>query len=107
MEKFFMSRFFVFLPILFLSAASIFAQTTNAHLLIGRVAVNKTHIAFTYAGKIWLVERTGGAARKLNDAGAETNPVFRPTGNRLRSRAGAAAISTFTFRRRLAAKRSV
>ncbi|CAA9430967.1 MAG: tolB protein precursor, periplasmic protein involved in the tonb-independent uptake of group A colicins [uncultured Pyrinomonadaceae bacterium] len=78
-----MSRFYAFLLILLLSAASLFAQRTNAPLFIGRVAVNKTHIAFTYAGKIWLVERAGGAARKLNDAGAETNPVFSPDGKQI------------------------
>ncbi|HLM02912.1 MAG TPA: hypothetical protein VK400_17805, partial [Pyrinomonadaceae bacterium] len=59
----------------------IFAQQANAPLLISRVALNQTHIAFTYAGKIWLVERNGGAARRLtatpND---ESNPVFSPDG---------------------------
>ena len=78
-----MSRFLTFLPILFLSAANIFAQTTSAPLHIGRVSANQTHIAFTYAGKIWLVERAGGAAKRLNDAGAEHNPVFSPDGKQL------------------------
>ena len=76
-----MSKVLAFLPTLFLSAASIFAQTTNAPLLIGRVSVNQTHIAFAYAGKIWLVERSGGTARRLNDAGSENNPAFSPDGN--------------------------
>jgi len=80
MEKFYMSKVLAFLPTLFLSAASIFAQTTNAPLLIGRVSVNQTHIAFAYAGKIWLVERSGGTARRLNNAGAENNPAFSPDG---------------------------
>jgi len=78
-----MSRFLAFLPILFLSAANVFAQTTNAPLFIGRVAVNQTHVAFNYAGKIWLVERSGGAAKRLSDAGAETNPVFSPDGKQI------------------------
>ncbi len=56
------------------------AQTANP-LLIGRVAVNQTHIAFTNAGKIWMVEKAGGTAKKLNDAPTdETNPVFSPDG---------------------------
>ncbi|MDQ3800364.1 MAG: PDZ domain-containing protein [Acidobacteriota bacterium] len=63
-----------------------FAQssTTNAPLLIGRVALNQTHIAFTYAGKIWLVERSGGAARRLtNMPNDETSPIFSPDGKRI------------------------
>ena len=78
-----MSRFSAFLSILFLSAVGIFAQTTNSPLLIGRVAVNQTHVAFTYAGKIWLVERRGGAAKRLNDACTENNPVFSPDGKQI------------------------
>jgi tricorn protease len=82
MEKFYMHRFLAFLPVLFLSAV-ILAQPTKAPLLIGRVAINQTHIAFTYAGKIWLIERNGGAAKRLNDAGAENNPVFSPDGKQI------------------------
>ena len=53
-------------------------------LLIGRVSLNQTHIAFTYAGKIWLVERSGGNARRLtNTQNEETNPVFSPDGQRI------------------------
>ncbi|MET0753300.1 MAG: hypothetical protein ABWZ66_07995, partial [Pyrinomonadaceae bacterium] len=57
------------------------AQTPNASLLIGRVAVNQNQIAFTYAGKIWLVDRNGGAAKRLtNTPNEETNPVYSPDG---------------------------
>lgn len=65
-------------------AISLFAQTPNAPLLIGRVAVNQNQIAFTYAGKIWLVARTGGAAKRLtNTPNEETNPVFSPDGKQI------------------------
>jgi tricorn protease len=68
---------------LFVFALQIFAQS-SAPLLIGRVALNQTHIAFTYAGKIWLVERSGGAARRLTDTpNEETSPVFSPDGRRI------------------------
>ncbi|HEX8248833.1 MAG TPA: hypothetical protein VF599_11710, partial [Pyrinomonadaceae bacterium] len=61
-----------------------FAQSTSAPLLIGRVAVNQTHVAFTYAGKIWLVERNGGAARRLTGTpNEEMNPVFSPDGKQI------------------------
>lgn len=69
---------------LMLLAFSLFAQTqANTPLLIGRVSVNQTHIAFAYAGKIWIVDRNGGAAKKLNDAGAENNPVFSSDGKQI------------------------
>ncbi|HEX6284204.1 MAG TPA: hypothetical protein VFZ71_04990, partial [Pyrinomonadaceae bacterium] len=59
-------------------------QSTDRPLLIGRVALNQTHIAFTYAGKIWLVERTGGVAKRLtNTPNEETGPVFSPDGRRI------------------------
>jgi len=48
------------------------------------VSLNQSHIAFTYAGKIWLVERSGGTARRLtNTPNEETNPVFSPDGQRI------------------------
>ena len=69
---------------LFVFGIQIFAQQASAPLLIGRVAVNQTHVAFTYAGKIWLVERTGGAARRLTTTpNEETNPVFSPDGRQI------------------------
>ncbi len=79
-----MFKFSLALALTILFIHSVFAQSsTDAPLLIGRVAVNQTHIAFTYAGKIWLVERNGGVAKRLNDAGAENNPVFSPDGKQL------------------------
>src|ERR1043165_7008989 len=63
---------------------SVAAVAQQSPLLIGRTSVNQSHIAFTYAGKIWLVERTGGTARRLtrtpND---ETNPIYSPDGQRI------------------------
>ena len=61
-----MSRIVTIVAICLLVCVSASAQkTADSPLLIGRVAVNQTHIAFTYAGKIWLVERTGGTAKRL------------------------------------------
>src|SRR4026208_1094707 len=79
-----MFRNFVLLAAcLFISAAAV-AQQPNQPLLIGRVSLNQTHIAFTYAGKIWLVERTGGAAKRLtNTPNEETSPVFSPDGRKI------------------------
>jgi tricorn protease len=69
---------------LFVLSACISAQASNYPILINRVAINQTHVAFTYGGKIWLVDRAGGAAKRLTGTpGDETNPVFSPDGKRL------------------------
>jgi tricorn protease len=69
---------------LFTSVAAFAQQPADRPLLISRVAVNQSHIAFTYAGKIWLVERVGGAAKRLtNTPNEETSPVFSPDGRRI------------------------
>lgn len=66
------------------SVAAVAQQRTGQPLLIGRVAINQSHIAFTYAGKIWLVERAGGVAKRLtNTPNEETAPVFSPDGKRI------------------------
>ncbi|MCA1577474.1 MAG: PDZ domain-containing protein [Acidobacteria bacterium] len=67
-----------------ISVAVLAQQGSDRPLLIGRVAINPTHVAFTYAGKIWLVERTGGTARRLTSTpNEETSPVFSPDGRRI------------------------
>ena len=50
-------------------------------LLLQKPTLNKTTIAFVYAGDIWTAPRDGGAAQRLTSgAGVETNPVFSPDG---------------------------
>ena len=67
-----------------ISVAAFAQQAADRPLLIGRVSINQSHIAFTYAGKIWLVERAGGTAKRLtNTQNEETNPVFSPDGRRI------------------------
>lgn len=69
--------------VLFVSAC-VFAQAANAPMLVARVSINKSQVAFTYAGKIWLVDRAGGPAKRLtNTPNEETNPVFSPDGSQL------------------------
>lgn len=64
--------------------AALAQQAVDRPMLIGRVALNQTHVAFTYAGKIWLVERNGGVAKRLTDTpNEETSPVFSPDGRRI------------------------
>ena len=67
-----------------ISVAAFAQQAADRPLLIGRVSINQSHIAFTYAGKIWLVERAGGTAKRLtNTPNEETSPVFSPDGRRI------------------------
>jgi len=80
-----MFRSLTFLAACFFLAVAALAQPgSDRPLLINRVAINQTHIAFTYAGKIWLVERTGGPAKRLtNTPNDETSPIFSPDGRRI------------------------
>ncbi len=44
--------------------------------------VSETHIAFVYAGDIWIVSKNGGTANKLSSPNGEENfPKFSPDGN--------------------------
>jgi tricorn protease len=66
--------------------AGIFAWLTAASearpILAQKPALNQTHVVFVYAGDLWKVARSGGAAERLTSGpGAETNPVFSPDGN--------------------------
>jgi tricorn protease len=60
-----------------------FGQATGPKLF-SRLTVNQTHIAFSYAGDIWMVERGGGEARRVTTNPSEENfPVFSPDGAQL------------------------
>ena len=65
-----------------LSAATASAEV-NARML-RYPDVSETHIAFVYAGDIWLVEKGGGTANRLSSPpGEELFPRFSPDGARL------------------------
>lgn len=64
----------------------IFACTLTAYaggpLLLQKPTLSKTHIAFAYAGDLWLVAREGGEAHLLTSgAGSKSDPVFSPDGS--------------------------
>ena len=70
---------------LFLIVA-VFACALSVHaagpLLMQTPTLSKTHIAFSYAGDLWLVAREGGEARLLTSGeGTKTDPVFSPDGS--------------------------
>ena len=57
------------------------APPPTATRLLRTPTVSATHVAFTYANNIWVVERAGGLARRLTSfQGATTNPKFSPDG---------------------------
>src|SRR5215210_9127527 len=82
-----MSKALVAAALLVFACAAALAQTpaTAPPMLIGRVAVNQTHVAFYYAGDLWTVERAGGEAQKVPaPAGATNNfPAYSPDGTQL------------------------
>jgi tricorn protease len=49
--------------------------------LLSEPAISARHVAFAYAGDLWVASRDGGAARRLtSDVGEENNPAFSPDG---------------------------
>jgi tricorn protease len=64
----------------FLLHAPIVANGTGTRLLRSPT-VSATHIAFAYANNLWIVDRAGGAARRLTSfQGQTSNPHFSPDG---------------------------
>jgi tricorn protease len=54
----------------------------NGPLLLQHPTVSKTHIAFAYAGDLWLVPRDGGDAHLITSGpGTKSDPVFSPDGS--------------------------
>jgi tricorn protease len=49
-------------------------------VLLRDPSLSRTHIAFSYAGSIWIDGRDGSGLRRLTTAGGQTNPVFSPDG---------------------------
>ena len=75
-----MKRVILALSLLLCAAAGAFAQTDKP-LLMQKPTVSRTHIAFVYAGDLWIVPREGGNATLLTTGvGLETDPSFSPDG---------------------------
>ncbi|HZD95242.1 MAG TPA: protease, partial [Candidatus Sulfotelmatobacter sp.] len=73
-----------FLPSLSLIFGFVFCAVSAqaaGPLLMQKPTLSKTHIAFAYAGDLWLVSREGGEARLLTSGtGTKSDPVFSPDG---------------------------
>ncbi|MCG8608251.1 protease, partial [bacterium] len=68
------------LVVLWLIPSPVMANSKET-LLLRTPTVSESHIAFAYAGDIWLTDAHGGEARRLTvNPGAETSPMFSPDG---------------------------
>ncbi|HEY6404057.1 MAG TPA: hypothetical protein VI479_21730 [Blastocatellia bacterium] len=78
-----MSRLFVLLVLLIVSCNISEAQT-RVPRPYGSASVSRSEIAFTFAGDIWIVARSGGDARRLTSSpDGKFNPVFSPDGSEI------------------------
>ncbi|MGH9821192.1 MAG: S41 family peptidase, partial [Pyrinomonadaceae bacterium] len=73
----------IFAVILFVFAVSVAAiAQADKPLLVRSPTMNKTDIVFVFAGDLWKVPRSGGAAERLtSNIGSESNPRYSPDGN--------------------------
>lgn len=68
----------------FLVSVLFFAVAAHASgpLLLQKPSLSRTHIAFAYAGDLWIVPRQGGDAHLLTSgSGTKSDPVFSPDGS--------------------------
>ncbi len=68
------------------AGASAVVQGVDVHdtKLLAQPAVTQNHIAFVYAGDVWVAGRDGKNVRRMTaDEGVESNPAFSPDGKLL------------------------
>ncbi|HYP50561.1 MAG TPA: hypothetical protein VEQ34_06435, partial [Pyrinomonadaceae bacterium] len=76
-----MKNFIIYILLMLVCCSAVFAQS-EAPMLFRQPTMNRTDIVFVFAGDLWRVSRSGGAADRLTSgAGNETNPKFSPDGN--------------------------
>ncbi|WP_422927749.1 S41 family peptidase [Singulisphaera sp. PoT] len=60
------------------------ASEAPPKLLLQKPTVSQEQVAFSYAGDLWIVPRSGGEPRRLTSGmGQETEPVFSPDGTQI------------------------
>ncbi|KPL10588.1 hypothetical protein AMJ85_05490 [candidate division BRC1 bacterium SM23_51] len=65
-----------------LQATVLFAADQDETLLLRQPTISANHVAFIYAGDIWIADRDDGSARRLTvHPGVEANPMFSPDGS--------------------------
>ncbi len=74
-------RLFFAALLVFSVSAGVLAQGTR---LLRHPTVSRDSVAFEYAGDLWVVSRSGGAARRLTSTpSAEIDPYFSPDGSQI------------------------
>ncbi|MEZ5104060.1 MAG: PDZ domain-containing protein [Draconibacterium sp.] len=77
-----MKKILILFSMVLLTTLSLRAQVDAR--LFRYADVSKTHIAFVYAGDIWIVSKNGGTASRLSSpSGEEVRPKFSPDGQTL------------------------
>jgi len=72
---------FVFLTFFLVGTFNSFGINTNDTRMLAQPAISTKHIAFIYAGDLWLANLDGTQARRLTvDEGIESAPAFSPDG---------------------------
>src|SRR6476620_10896288 len=68
--------------LILLSEVIAFGVDINDTRLLAQPAISKNHIAFIYAGDLWVADLDGKNVRRLTaDDGLEANPAFSPDGS--------------------------
>lgn len=63
---------------------SLVAAADEPPKILQRPAVSANHVAFVYGSDLWVVDRTGGDAKRLTTGiGLESHPVFSPDGSKI------------------------
>ncbi len=82
MKKLFYSVLFVLALTFAFSVVLVGAIDIKDTKFLSQPAISKNHIAFVYAGDLWIADIDGKNVRRLtSDDGIESNPVFSPNGN--------------------------
>jgi tricorn protease len=69
---------------IFLFSCGVDRTHAQAPLLLENPTLSKTQISFSYGGDIWIVDRSGGSARRLTqDPAREVYPSFSPDGSKV------------------------
>ncbi|HKQ72770.1 MAG TPA: PDZ domain-containing protein [Blastocatellia bacterium] len=78
-----MSRLFALLVFLIVSCSISEAQPRIPRPFAS-ASVSRSEIAFSFAGDLWIVDRSGGEARRLmSSPSAKYNPIFSPDGSEI------------------------
>jgi tricorn protease len=64
-------------------AQGVASSESRGPLLLRDPSLSETHVAFSYAGDIWVANRDGTNLRRLTSAGHAAKPAFSPDGSQI------------------------